>query len=1008
MIEKDIFLAQKGVLMSQSHIPQSSIYRLLGVALISVVLLVIGLMLLPTVLAVEIPPTSSDVFIQTNGPLTPISDGDWYTSPANGVAAGYHYIQINIPCDWPAATPIHIDLYSAEMNSNAPNTDEDDIPPPFPTTFELYGAGTTIGPNPNQPGPGTGVFSTTYAPSSAPEAWVRFFTFSAPVACGKYVLRAESRNDDENSWRVRVGLDDDGDPTTIPPANYDNFDGIPGTNDEITAGITQISYQHDVSVPPGNVVSQCLTLYEFVVPGASSVTFHNFDLDGNQRVRYYAPSAAYDPTGQTGGIVDNDISGGTEWNGPGGSQTARVGYTIPNPEWGWWRIVTCANPNNQFIQEGRFGVAAYLTQPPTPVMEISKDDGQTVVGPNDVLTYTITFTNTSDTTPNPGAALNVVLTDTLPTNTTFLGCAVNTPTGACSESGGLVTFNITDAINAGATGSAWVAVQVDPAASGTVSNSVTLNYEDGLGNPFPPVTANDVDLIPLFDLELSKTDNGIITVPGGVITYTLTYSNTGVGNATGVVITETVPVSTTFNAAASAPTTWSCPDGAPAGTDCTTNIGNVAGGTGGSVTFAVNVLDPVAPQITNTARISDDGSQGPDPTPWNNIATDTTPVAVPDLQLNKTDDGAMTVPGGTLVYTLTYTNVSPVSATGVVITETVPNYTTFNLAASAPTVWSCLDGAPAGTDCTTNIVGGVAAGANGSATFAVNVADPVPPGVNQITNTARIADDGSQGPDPTPWNNTSSDTTPIIIIVDPIITKRGNVNQAQPGDPVIFSITVINPSPPSTASATDVAITDTLPMELDLVTYTVESNPPGLVGGTTVTTNTISTAGHPSGVTQSVVSTITVNVPTLGRSQAVTLVVTTTVNTLASPPPVVIENLAVLGFAQQGAAPRTSPPWFVNVPAPAPPANPGGGRGGGSGDDDDDDDSSPPPAAPQPPAAAAQPTPVSLPVSFLPETGLTTELRTTGSIKGVLLVLATLGVGGTTVFYLWRRNKKVK
>jgi uncharacterized repeat protein (TIGR01451 family) len=227
------------------------------------------------------------------------------------------------------------------------------------------------------------------------------------------------------------------------------------------------------------------------------------------------------------------------------------------------------------------------------------------------------------------------------------------------------------------------------------------------------------------------------------------------------------------------------------------------------------------------------------------------------------------------------------------------------------------------------------------------------------------------------------------------------VSQAQPGDPVIFWITIFNPAPPSTASATNVAITDTLPLELDLVTYTVESTPPGLVGGTTVTTNTISTAGHPSGVTQTVASTITVYIPTLGLNQEVTLAVTTTVNTLASPPPVVIENLAVLGF-DQSAAPRTSI-FTVNPPAPAPPTNPTGGSGGG---DDDDDDSSPPPSASQPPAAA-QPTPVSLPVSFLPETGLATELRTINSIKGIWFLLPLLGVA-TAVFCLWQRKRNIK
>src|SRR5690349_15948799 len=66
--------------------------------------------------AIEVPPTGSVVYIQTNGPAAPIGRGDWYTSTANGTGAGYHYFTINIPAGWPSATPVQIDLYSPEMH----------------------------------------------------------------------------------------------------------------------------------------------------------------------------------------------------------------------------------------------------------------------------------------------------------------------------------------------------------------------------------------------------------------------------------------------------------------------------------------------------------------------------------------------------------------------------------------------------------------------------------------------------------------------------------------------------------------------------------------------------------------------------------------------------------------------------------------------------------------------------------------------------------------------------
>src|SRR6185436_10095225 len=136
------------------------------------------------------------------------------------------------------------------------------------------------------------------------------------------------------------------------------------------------------------------------------------------------------------------------------------------------------------------------------------------------------------------------------------------------------------------------------------------------------------------DLRISKSDGGISPMPGGIITYTLNYTNTGTQAATGVVITETVPNNTRYNATASLPTVWSCPNGSLAGTLCTTNIpGSVAGGGGsGSVRFAVRVDNPLPPSVTsivNTANIGDDGTNGPDPTPINNVGTvGTIPTAV--------------------------------------------------------------------------------------------------------------------------------------------------------------------------------------------------------------------------------------------------------------------------------------------------------------------------------------------------------------------------------------------
>ena len=436
--------------------------------------------------------------------------------------------------------------------------------------------------------------------------------------------------------------------------------------------------------------------------------------------------------------------------------------------------------------------------------------------PGDTLRYTIVVTNNG-----AGAASGVVLTDVPDANGALVVGSVTTTQGSITAGNG--------------GGDTSVAVNIGTIAAGA---SVTVRYDVTIDNPLPvgvtqlvnqgTVNSNELPSVPTDDpdepgssdptvepvvaapdMTISKSDGGASTVPGGTVAYTLNYSNVGNQHATGVVLSETVPVHTSFNAGAST-AGWSCVPSSAAGSTCSLAVGAVNAGAGGSVTFAVTVVPsvPVAvTQIANTATVADDGSNGVDPTPANNTASDTTPLnATPDLTITKSDGGATTVPGGSVSYALNYSNVGNQDASGVVLTETVPAHSSFNAGASTAG-WSCLPDGNAGSTCTL-AVGNLAVGASGTATFAVTVVNPLPAGIDQLSNTASVADDGSNGADPTPANNSSSDTTPITAAPDLTLDKDDGGSSSFAGGVISYTLSYANVG---NQGATGVLISETVP-----------------------------------------------------------------------------------------------------------------------------------------------------------------------------------------------------
>lgn len=464
---------------------------------------------------------------------------------------------------------------------------------------------------------------------------------------------------------------------------------------------------------------------------------------------------------------------------------------------------------------------------PNPVVTKTVTNAGTGAGgafvPGDVVIFNVTVTNNG---PAGADLVDATLTDVVPASTTFSTagshadwtCANLAPAGtSCALA---TPFTVPG--NGGSVTRAFAVQIVNPLPAGveSVANQAfmsspslppgTLVPSDDPGTPGDPDDPTVVPVLAAPDLVLTKADDvapGDVAQPGDTILYTLSYQNTGNQGATGVVITETVPSHTTFNAGASAPG-WACVPNGNAGSACTLNIGSVAAGAAAvNVAFAVTIADPVPAgvnSIGNTATVADDGNNGPDPTPENNSDDETTPLqGTPGMHLTKTDNDVTTVPGGTVVYTLRYWNDGNENVDNAVITETVPANTTFVPGASTAG-WNCVPGNNAGATCTLavgTLIGQTSAGSAATAQFAVQVGNPLPAGVDDITNIAILSGDGQ---DDVP----AQDDTPVTAAPDLAIAKTAGAASVEPGDVLVYTLAYQNIG---NQGATGVTITETVP-----------------------------------------------------------------------------------------------------------------------------------------------------------------------------------------------------
>jgi uncharacterized repeat protein (TIGR01451 family) len=431
-------------------------------------------------------------------------------------------------------------------------------------------------------------------------------------------------------------------------------------------------------------------------------------------------------------------------------------------------------------------------------LSITKTDGQASAVPGQPITYTITAGNAG-----PSAVTGATLADTFPASLTGVAwtCA-GAGGGTCPASG---SGNINASVNLPVGGSVTFTVNatIDPAASGTLTNTATITAPAGVTDPDPTNnSATDSDtLTPQADLSITKSDDADPVVAGTLLTYTVVVVNQGPSIASGVQVTDTLPAGVSFVSS-------TAPGGCTGAGVLLCDVGTVQPGLANSVSFTITVLvgqgaPPAGTTISNSAAVS---ATTPDPDLTFNTATETTQVvSESSLVTLKVDSDDPVLAGTSLSYTITVQNTGPSDAHNIVATDVLPAGVTY-----ASDSFGCNTAALPTLTCNIGTLP-----VSGIQTITLNVlVDSSTLGT--ITNTVTVT-----GAPSLIGTLVSSQDTLVLANADLAVSKQIlSGSPFLPGSTVTYRVTVTNNGPSDAAGFT---LSDVLPAGLTYVSHTASA-----------------------------------------------------------------------------------------------------------------------------------------------------------------------------------------
>lgn len=437
---------------------------------------------------------------------------------------------------------------------------------------------------------------------------------------------------------------------------------------------------------------------------------------------------------------------------------------------------------------------------PAAILNINK------TGPEEaVVDTTITYTGTLSNTGN-NTAYNVVLTDSLPNDLTFVG---SSHTAIYDSQNNTVTWQLGD-VPPGASIPGWLNAHISSSVADDTDlvNTFSLTWDDCAGSPAGSTEAQwhtTARTHPLLTIDKTGPEH---SYPEGVLNYTIRIEQVGGLTAEEVTLTDTLPVGLSY---VSSNPLGSCVSGV-----VTWDLGTLE--TGGVILVSLTVQ--VDSDVPDGTTLTDDAEvTWRDELDFHGPISDSQDTVVhtnPEITITKLGPDSA-AGGSTITYTGTLSNVSSSTAYNVVLTDELPAGLTF-VSSSHSAVYNPAD------NTVTWQLGDLPAGTSIPGWLTVYISPSVPED-SVLTNTFSVewedSDSHAYGPETATWATVVHESNFEIV--------KSGPETASPGDTIEYTVQVTNLG--TCDEVTNVVVTDLLPYAL---TY-VSSNPDGSEQDGTIT-----------------------------------------------------------------------------------------------------------------------------------------------------------------------------